>query len=140
MKMNKSVSNLVKEGREIYDFPAYTKSFGFCSFEKVLSHEKASYYITKYITKDLASSVSKLGGHLYYSSKGLERSELLARGEYQGNFIYDFQNDFCKCQTLAYDDELANIIVNRIDDKGYFDKIELTDDMKKRGYYYPGEK
>lgn len=140
MKMNKSISNLVKQGREIYDFPAYTKSFGYCSFEKVISHEKASYYITKYITKDLASSVSKLGGHLYYSSKGLDCSEVLAKGEYKGNFIYDFCNDFCKCQTLAYDDDLANTIVSRIDDKGYFDKIELTEEEKKRGLYIPGDK
>lgn len=139
-RMNKSLADKVKKGDVVYKWAAYAKSFGFCALEKIRSRENAGYYMTKYITKDLANTVSKLGGHLYYSSQKLKKAEVIAKGEYTGNFVYSYMTDFIKCQTLAYDNDIVNNIVSRIDDKGYFDLPELTADDKARGLYIPGEK
>lgn len=41
----------------------YERSFGFCSLGPLRSQEAASFYVTKYITKDLARCVSACGKH-----------------------------------------------------------------------------
>ena len=114
------IRDKLKDGHKVYNWEAYQHKFGFCDFEPIKSHEKASYYILKYITKDLQKSVSKLGNHLYYNSKGLNLSELVAKGEFCGRLVFDYENDFCKCNTLAYSDDLLSYIKSKIDDKGYF--------------------
>lgn len=45
--------------------------FGFCSLASIQSVLGVSYYITKYISKDLNSRRGDVGEHLYYCSRGL---------------------------------------------------------------------
>ena len=53
--------------------------------------------MTKYITKELGRSSIELNHHLYYSSKGLLRAELLYQGEMLRPFDSpDFTNDFVR--------------------------------------------
>ena len=51
----------------------YSWSFGYCSLGPLKSKEAASFYVTKYITKDLQQCVSECGKHMYWHSKGLNR-------------------------------------------------------------------
>ena len=119
----------LKEGEEIYNWLPYMKKFGFCDLEPIKNHQGASYYVLKYITKDLQRSVSKLGGHLYRASQNLKKAEVVAKGEYNGHLVFDYENDFCKCNTLAYSKELMDYIISKVSDpKGYLKPLELSND------------
>ena len=130
----------LKDGEDIYNWLPYMKKFGFCDLEPIKSHQGASYYVLKYITKDLQRSVSKLGGHLYRASQGLKKAEVVAKGEYKGHLVFDYENDYCKCNTLAFSQELLDYIISRVsDEKGYLKPLEgLSDEYleecAKRGY------
>lgn len=65
--------DLVENG--FLNWPAYQKKFGFCSLGKIKDPVKAVFYICKYISKDLASSVSGFGVHTYRASIGLNRAQ-----------------------------------------------------------------
>lgn len=51
----------------------YQRAFGFCSLGALRNPEAASFYVTKYITKDLARCVSECGKHMFWPSKFLNR-------------------------------------------------------------------
>ena len=59
-----------------YNWPDYQKKFGFCSFGLIRNRVACSFYITKYITKDL---VKQLGVHTYIPSRGLNRATCQAQ-------------------------------------------------------------
>ena len=83
----------------------------------------------KYITKDLQRSVSKLGAHLYYVSLGLKRAEVVAKGDYNGNLVFDYENDYCKVNTLSFSQELLDYILSKVTDKrGYLKPLQLSDE------------
>lgn len=56
------------------NWPAYSDKFGFCSLASIQDAVGCAHYVTKYITKDMASSVSDFGAHTYYCSIGLNRA------------------------------------------------------------------
>lgn len=56
---------------DFYDWPDYRKKFGFCSFGLIRNQVAASFYITKYISKDL---ITQGGLHTYIPSRGLNRA------------------------------------------------------------------
>ncbi len=49
----------------------YEKKFGFCSLGEIKSKKAISFYMSKYITKDLANAIKDFNAHTYYASKGL---------------------------------------------------------------------
>lgn len=51
-----------------------SEKFGYCSFAPIKDAVKAAFYITKYVTKDMAESSVGFGCHLYYCSVGLRRA------------------------------------------------------------------
>lgn len=75
MQMSSYLARKVKQGKEIFNFPAYAKRFGFCDFEPIEDKEKCASYVAKYITKNLESTAAVLdsGAHLFFASKGLNR-------------------------------------------------------------------
>lgn len=88
---------MLREGRQVYTWPAYADSFGFVTLEPIQDPERCAAYMTKYITKELGRSSIELNHHLYYSSKGLLRAELLYQGEMLRPFDSpDFTNDFVR--------------------------------------------
>ena len=98
--------NLVKNG--YYNFPAYQKKFGFCSLGAVRNNEAVAAYITKYISKDLANSDVGLNKHLYYASKGLNRSVVVCSGSIFQPFEPDFSNEYiAKKRFSSLDDVLS---------------------------------
>lgn len=56
-----------------YDWLAYSERFGYISLDMIRDKDKASSYITKYISKDLANCVTELNSKMYYCSKGLKK-------------------------------------------------------------------
>jgi len=104
--MGKGVADKVKRGDVVYNWVAYANKFGFCNLEPIRSHEAVSKYVTKYINKSLASSVTELNAHLYYVSRGLQRAEFIKSGILLGDIESTFVNDYCSVAWLDYSDEL----------------------------------
>lgn len=83
------------------DWVPYHNKFGFISMEKVKDPVAVSFYITKYITKDLASAVSTCGKHLYFSSKGLNKAVSIFKASGAELTISpDYETDYCKVKVL----------------------------------------
>lgn len=72
MRMGKALADKVLAGDAVFNWKAYQEKFGFCDLEPVRNTEAVSKYITKYITKDLERSVTDVGAHLFYHSRGLK--------------------------------------------------------------------
>lgn len=66
-------SKLANEG--YYNWLDLAKKFGRNSCGKIKSHEAVSYYVTKYISKDMVSAVTERNLNTYYASQGLSRAE-----------------------------------------------------------------
>lgn len=62
---------------DYHNFIAMSNRFGWCSLGKVKNHEAVSYYMTKYITKNLDKecAIKESGANIYYCSQGLNRAE-----------------------------------------------------------------
>lgn len=80
----------------------YEHRFGFISLGKVKDNDRVAFYITKYITKEMDKTVSELGCHLYYSSKGLQSAEQLYRGKARlhCNWDYEHPDGYCRVKTF----------------------------------------
>lgn len=89
-------NRLVNNG--YYNWPEYQKKFGFCSFALIKCAAAAAFYVTKYLTKDVSDNVSQVGLHLYYCSRGLQRSnkhgDVYGQSAYLDTFLTN-QYDFC---------------------------------------------
>lgn len=104
-KMGKALAEKVKNGDEVYNWLAYAKKFGFCDLEPIKNHEAVSKYVTKYISKELANSVTELNAHQYYCSRGLRRAEVIKKGSMAGTIKPDFVGEYCSVTTLPYTPE-----------------------------------
>ena len=62
------------------NWEAYESKFGFVSVDLIKSDEGCARYVTKYISKNLEKSVTELGAHMYYCSKGLQGAVEIKRG------------------------------------------------------------
>lgn len=58
---------------DYFNWPAYQKRFGFCSFGKIRNHDATAFYATKYISKSFQGGCKRVGLDLYYCSQGLNR-------------------------------------------------------------------
>jgi hypothetical protein len=91
----------LKEGKQVFDWPAYRAKFGFCDFEPIVNHEAVCRYVTKYISKNLASSVTKVNAHLYYCSQGLNRAETIKKGTMSANIEPDYGNEYVSVKWIS---------------------------------------
>ncbi|MEE1124857.1 MAG: hypothetical protein U0L18_02830 [Acutalibacteraceae bacterium] len=110
----KYIRDKLTAGEEIYNCPMYMKKFGWCTFEPVRNSEACAKYITKYITKDMLKSVTDYGAKIYYASRGINKAEVIAIGHYDGNYIEDFSNDYCRKAMFAYDDNFMQLVKGKI--------------------------
>ena len=110
--MGKGVADKVMRGDVVYNWVAYAEKFGFCSLEYIGNHEAVSKYITKYINKSLANSVTELNAHMYYVSRGLNRAETVKQGTMLVNIDYTYKNEYCKIAWLDYSEELLKKLEN----------------------------
>lgn len=109
--MGKKIAKRVSEGYIVYNWSAYSNKFGFCDIEPVLNQEAISKYITKYINKELGKSVTELGSHMYYHSRGLNRAETIKKGFLLPEIDYDFIGERCSVAWLPYSDSLLDTLV-----------------------------
>lgn len=90
----------IARGHKLYSWPAYAKKFGYISISEIRHIESVSKYITKYITKDFAQTKIELNNHLYYSSQGLKRAEIIYQGPLTKDLDEDFSNEYVKVKTV----------------------------------------
>lgn len=90
----------IKQGHKLYSGPAYARIFGYISISEIINAESVSKYITKYITKDLLGTKIGSNEHLYYSSKGLKRAEIIQQGKLIKDIEEDYSNDYVKIKTV----------------------------------------
>lgn len=90
----------------------YADKFGYISMEKIRDKQKVSSYITKYISKDMASSVTEYGAHLYYCSKGLKTGTVIYQGTQAvtvtSGWDYERPDGFCKVKWYASLDDFSS--------------------------------
>lgn len=67
------------------NWPAYSAKFGYCSLGRVRDPDAVSAYLVKYISKDMQSSVTAVGGHTYYCTRGLRRA--VPCGSIYGSYV-----------------------------------------------------
>ena len=113
-KMGKGLADKVMQGDIVYNWQAYFNRFGFCDLEPIRNHEAVSKYVTKYINKELANSVTELNAHTYYHSRGLKFAELIKKGTMIWEDIAPtYENDYCSVVWLDYSEELYNNLLNK---------------------------
>ncbi len=104
--MGKGLAEKVKKGDVVYNWLPYAKKFGFCDLEPIRNAEAVSKYMTKYINKNLASSVKDLNAHLYYHSRGLNKAEVIKKGVMALPITPTYENEYCSVAWLDYSQEL----------------------------------
>lgn len=104
--MGKGLAEKVKKGDVVYNWLPYAKKFGFCDLEPIRNAEAVSKYMTKYINKNLASSVKDLNAHLYYHSRGLNKAEVIKKGVMALSITPTYENEYCSVAWLDYSQEL----------------------------------
>lgn len=113
-KMGKGLADKVMQGDIVYNWQAYFNRFGFCDLEPIRNHEAVSKYVTKYINKELANSVTELNAHTYYHSRGLKFAELIKKGTMIWEDIAPtYKNDYCSVCWLDYTEELFDKLSNQ---------------------------
>jgi len=92
------------------NWPDYFKKFGYVSVGKIINHEATSKYLTKYVSKDMASNNRELKTHLYYCSNGLKYAEEIKRGFMYSDMNPDYENEYCKIKWFSSQDEALSCI------------------------------
>lgn len=102
MKMGKGIADKVLRGDLVFDWPRYSRSFGWCDLEPIRNKEAVSKYLVKYIYKtfDTSRGVTELYKHLYYCSSGLQRAKVIKKGfpsmRVDENLDWQFENEYVK--------------------------------------------
>lgn len=114
--MGAGLADKVQSGDFVYNWEPYMRKFGFCDLERVKDSEAVSKYCCKYITKSLQHSVKESGAHMYYHSRGLQRSQVVAIGSLGAAMLPDpdYKNDFCSVCWLPYTEENLQMIQNNM--------------------------
>lgn len=112
--MGKTLANKVLRGDVVYNWLPYFKKFGFCDIEPIRSHEAVSKYITKYISKSLENSVTKLNAHMYYCSRGLNRAETIKKGTMLADIAPTYESDYCKITWFDDNPLILDEVINSI--------------------------
>lgn len=119
-KMGKALADKVQSGDIVYNWLAYQNKFGFCDLEPIRNAEAVSKYITKYINKNLATSVKELNAHLYYHSRGLAMAQTIKKGTMLADIAPTYVNDYCSVSWLDYSDELLQELQQSFIDIDYY--------------------
>ncbi len=110
--MGKAIAEKVVNGDIVYNWEAYQEKFGFCDLEPIRNHEAVSKYVTKYINKELAKSVTELNAHTYYHSRGLQTAKTMKKGTMLYNIAPDFVGEYCSISWLDYDEKTLQEITD----------------------------
>lgn len=98
-------------GEIVYSWDAYSTRFGWSTLEPIRNPEAAASYITKYVTKDVARSVTELNAHMYYCSHGLNRAVIMAKQLMHREIDSPtFSNDYVTVKDFYNEDEALNYL------------------------------
>lgn len=111
---------LIKGG--YYDWPAYRKRFGFCSFDMIRDKQRCAFYVSKYITKSLVSNKELQGKQLYRASEGLQKAVLVGRvycNTPMLDAVISRKYKFCSTGWYKYDKEIGyDPLLDLIEERG----------------------
>lgn len=112
--MGSKLAQKVADGDLVYNWCSYMSKFGFCDLEPIQNAEAVSKYVTKYISKNLATSVRELNAHMYYHSRGLNFAETIEKGTLSLALdrVPTYSNDYCDVYWMPYSDELLQTLKN----------------------------
>ena len=75
----------IQNNQKVYEFKEYTEKFGYNDFEEIRDQKRTVNYLIKYISKDIGRSITEMGKHMYFASKGLNKAKEIARGTLPAN-------------------------------------------------------
>lgn len=101
--------HLIENAYGYLDWLAYQKKFGYISLDYIKDNEACAKYVTKYVSKDMASNNKELGAHLYYCSRGLQTAELMKKDLMQKSMKPDYENDFVKVKWYEHITEALSL-------------------------------
>ena len=106
----------------------FHQKFGFCSLGAIHDPVAVSYYISKYVTKSLEDSGVEVGKHLYYCSRGLDRSVLHSQ-------LFEPSAELAAFCTQKY--EFCSTGFVHVDDPDqWLDALEFVDGLRYTGSSY----
>ena len=89
--------------------PLFTNRYGWCTLSPIISNVGVGFYISKYITKSMASMAALKGVHTYYHSRGLNKAVVVG-WQFVPNSLLDkcckyknsfYATGFCKFDYVA---------------------------------------
>lgn len=96
--MNNEIEKIFKINDYGYNYIEELVKLGFHNFQKIQNKERISSYITKYVSKNLASGINGFK-HSYFCSIGLYQGQkgedIIYNNEYFNNRFFNYQNEFC---------------------------------------------
>ena len=102
-RMKDKILKYREDNLSLYEWPGYSKRFGFNCIEPIRNKDACSRYITKYISKNVDNDmgVTEKNKKKYYCSRGLKIAKNIKKGVIPvENISYDFTNDYCKIKWL----------------------------------------
>lgn len=91
--------------QEVYQWIKYYDKFGFCDLEPIRDKKRASSYVRKYITKELAQCVKDTNAHMYYCSRGLKTAEIIQKGTVSAKYNPTYVDDHVSVQWVEHIDD-----------------------------------
>lgn len=93
--------HIIKNKHGYNDWIQYTERFGYMSMGKIRNQEACATYMAKYLSKQMSSTITKLGANTYYITHGLKKAETMKKGKLCESLpTYDFSNDYVKIKWL----------------------------------------
>lgn len=93
------------------NYPDYQKKFGFVSLGAIKNKDAIAKYITKYVNKDIEKSVTELGKHTYYCSRGLNQAVKIKQGILRDvPDKWDYENEWVKIYWFSEVEEVDKYI------------------------------
>lgn len=107
------LKEMIRQGRCIYNWPAYANTFGYVTLERIRDKQRCAAYMSKYITKELGQSSIEANHHLYYSSQGLKRAELIFRGPMMREIEEpDYENEYVKIKVFETEEQARSYFLS----------------------------
>lgn len=116
-RLPKYIHKRLNWGYKVYEWKPYSEKFGFNDFEKIRDLRRSASYICKYITKNLGRSVTELGLHTYFASKGLDTAKEIDRGILRpsSGIEFDYENDYFGVKWLDDNEDYRRYLENEAD-------------------------
>ena len=123
-RLPQKIRKRLSMGKQVFTWTAVAERFGFTDIEPIENHEAASKYITKYVTEDLARSVTECGAHMYYASQGLARARIVMEGEARADMAFcDYENEYVRVAWSGHLQTLVGVFGAADTDMGMVDTI-----------------